>query len=386
MRGLYMLAKCPECGHDWQLGKPLGEYEDGPRCGECGNRDPEIIESPLGFDPDEAVGGGTDDSQTEQLREALRATPGIGESAVDYVTYWFRESVEGPEDLNDLLLEISGVDTSVARRVVTSIYGEGDGDDAPAPFAVGGGADGDTDDGTDDGTDTLDAIIRAKKAGLIDSDDDSGVNSAELAEAIAEAINPAIQRMAQAQAALAEGDGEGEVEALRREVEQLREEREKSEIQRLEEKIEELEANDPDSEIRRLKETRSMLENAPEVSAEAADSWGEVAHGLLSRLADMQKRRELLDFSEADDRKPGYEPAPPQRGQPAPAQAPRPRPAPGAEATADGGTAPGGGRPPAGGDGDDRNSSDGEPTDPEKAEKSRKIRENLGIAEGGDDS
>jgi hypothetical protein len=387
MRGLHMIANCSECGHEWQLGKPLGEYEDGPRCGECGSRDPEIIESPLGFDPDEAVGGGTDDSQTEQLREALRATPGIGDSAVDYCTYWFKQSVDGPEDLHDLLLELGSVDQQVSRRIVTSIYGEGDGDDAPAPFAVGAPDDGDTDADTGDDTDTLDAIIKAKQAGLIDADDGGGVDSAEVAEAVTSAMEPALQQIASAVAATQDGDGRDEIQALREEVEQLREEREKSEYKRLEQKIEEIEAGtDPGSEIMRLRETRDMLENAPSVSAEAADEWGDVAHSLLDRLTAMQRQRELLGAPDVDDRQPEYAPAPTERGQRPPAQAPRQRPAP-AQATADGGTAPGGGsQAPTGGDGDDRDPSDGEPTDSETAERVREVRENLGIAEEGSES
>lgn len=377
--------ECQDCGHEWR-GKPPEERDEDPRCGDCGSRDVEEAETGPGFDPDAAVGG-SGGGQTEQLAEALRHTPGIGDAAVSYCTYWFNESVAGPEDLNDLLLEVSGVDQQVARRIVTSIYGEGDADDAPAPFAVGGGAGGDTDDSTGGDTDTLDAIIKAKQAGLIGADDGGGVDSADVADAVASAIEPSLERVASAVAAAQDGDGRDEIQALREEVEQLREEREKSEMQRLEEKIESLEQNgDPDNEIMRLRETREALERAPSISAEAADEWGSVAHGLIDRLAAMQRQRELLGAPDVDDRQPTHRPEPVERGQPTPAQAPRQRPAP-ARATADGGTSPGGGsQTPTGGDDADRDPSDGEPTDSEMAERVREVRENLGIAEESDSS
>jgi len=372
--------KCQDCGHEWR-GKPLDERDENPRCGDCGSREVKEAEAGPGFDPNAAVGGGEHDERATELKEALRATPGVGEAGAEYAAYWFSNGVDGPEDLHDLLLELGSVDQQVSRRIVTSIYGDGGGDpDAPAPFAVGGSDGAESADSGE--ADTLDAIIKAKQAGLLGGDDDGGVDSAEVAEAVAEAINPAIQQMAQAQAALAEGDGEGEVEALRREVEQLREEREKSELQRLEEKIEQLEGQaDPDSEIQRLRETRDMLESAPSVSAEAADEWGDVAHSLLDRLTAMQRQRELLGAPDVDDRQPTHRPAAVERGQRPPAQAPRERPAPGPQATADGGTAPGGGRPPAGGNDADRDPSDGEPTDSEMAERVAEVRESLGIAE-----
>jgi hypothetical protein len=362
------------------FGKPPEERDEGPRCGECQSRDVEETEAGPGFDPDAAVGG-SGGGQTDQLREALQATPGVGASSVDYCVYWFENGVDGPSELHDLLCELGSVDQNISRRIVQSIYGEGDTDDAPAPFAVGGGADGDADGGTGDDIDTLDAIIKAKQAGLIDADDDGGVDSAEVADAVASAIEPSLNKVASAVAASQDGDNRDEIQALREEVEQLRKEKEKSKLNRLEEKIESLEqSGDPDNEILRLKQTREMLENAPSVSADAADSWGELAHSILDRMKSMERQRAMLGAPGADDRQPQYDPAPPQRGQPAPAPAAQQRPSP-PQATADGGHRGGGSQAPADGSDDESGALGDKPTDPEKAEKSRKIRQNLGLAE-----
>lgn len=32
-------AECADCSHVWRLSKPIDEYEDGPRCSECGSRE-----------------------------------------------------------------------------------------------------------------------------------------------------------------------------------------------------------------------------------------------------------------------------------------------------------------------------------------------------------
>jgi hypothetical protein len=379
--------ECQDCGHEWR-GKPLDERDESPRCGDCGSRDVEEVEAGPGFDPDAAVGGGEYDERASDLKEALRATPGVGEAGAEYAAYWFDRSVEGPDDLNDLLLEVSGVDAPVARRIVTSIYGGDGGDaDAPAPFAVG---DSDGAESADaGGTDTLDAIIRAKQAGLIDGDD-GGADSAEVAEAVASTLEPALRQI---QATLAEGEDSSQVQELREEIEDLRESRRRDEIEELREEISRIEG-DTDSEIRRLQETRDMLESAPSVSAEAADSWSDTLHGVLDRLQSMRQQEEIWSPPD-DDRKPDFEPPHVGRGgRGATAQAPRQRPAPGQQpaaarerataATADGGHPDAGEQALAGGDG---GAPGGEAVDSETAEKAREVRESLGIAdEGGSES
>jgi len=322
---------------------------------------------------DAAVGGGTDGGKTERLRQGLAATPGIGTAAVDYCVFWFERSVSGPSELHDLLLELGGsVDQQVARRIVQSVYGESDGDDAPAPLTIGAPDDGDADGGTGGGEDTLDAIIRAKQAGLIEQD--SGVDSADVASAVAEAINPALRQMANAQASLAEGEDGGEIQELREEIEELREARRESELEKLREKVERMEGGaDSDTEIKRLEETRRMFEDAPTVSAEAASEWSEVLHSLLDRAEGAARQRAMLGEPGADERQPSYTPAPaPGQGRPgqqAPMRPTQERPAPGPEAN--GGAAPAGAS-----DGDA-----GEPADSGAEERAQEIRGKLGISE-----
>lgn len=41
LRGIAHHVRCGSCGHRWQLTKPRDDYEDGPRCGECGSREVE---------------------------------------------------------------------------------------------------------------------------------------------------------------------------------------------------------------------------------------------------------------------------------------------------------------------------------------------------------
>lgn len=37
-------VKCTDCGHRWALQKPMEEYSDGPRCGECMGFDVVVVE------------------------------------------------------------------------------------------------------------------------------------------------------------------------------------------------------------------------------------------------------------------------------------------------------------------------------------------------------
>jgi TolA-binding protein len=317
-----------------------------------------------GFDPDAAVGGGKYDDRASTLKEHLNATPGVGEAGAEYAAYWFDRSVEGPDDLNDLLLEVSGVDAPVARRIVTSIYGDGGGGpDAPAPFTVGGS---DGTEGADAGeTDTLDAIIRAKQAGLIDSGD-SGVDSADVASAVAEAIRPALKQIAQ----VAEGEDSSQIQALQEEIEELREARRQSEMEKLREKVERLEGGaDTDTEVRRLKETRELLSDAPEVSASAVSEWGDLAHSIMDRMQSHARQREIM-ATEGDNRPEYTPPRPAGRGRPRQqARSAQERPAPGPEVN--------GGAASAGASDDDG----GEPTDSGAAERAQEIRGKLGISE-----
>jgi DNA-directed RNA polymerase subunit RPC12/RpoP/FtsZ-binding cell division protein ZapB len=402
--------RCAECGHRWS-GKPIEAREDSPRCGECQSRDVE------------AVPGDGDDSpvlkhqgREQRLREALGSVPGVGEAGVEYATsMWsLTDASRGPEALRDVISEIEGVTEKQARRVASAVFQVEPRERDRRP--LDGGRESADESGTSSrSADNLTALIRAREAGLIGGED-SGVDSAEVAEAVAEAINPALRQMANAQASLAEDEDGGEIQALREEIEDLRESRRRDEIEELREEISRIEG-ETDSEITRLKETRDMLESAPSVSAEAADAWSDTLHGLLDRLKSMERQQEIWSPPGAgDDRGPDFEPPHVGRGgRGATAQAPRQRPAPapgqqpaspGEQAgrqrpasAADGGTPGGEGRPQAaaGGDGtgapgdegrspaggDDAGGEGGEPTDAE--EKNREIRKKLGLS-GGDSS
>jgi DNA-directed RNA polymerase subunit RPC12/RpoP len=398
--------RCAECGHRWS-GKPIEAREDSPRCSECQSREVEAI-----------PGDGDDgpvlkhQGREQRLREALGSVPGVGEAGVEYATsMWsLTDASGGPEALRDVISEIEGVTEKQARRVASAVFQVEPRERDRRP--LDGGRESADESGTSSrSADTLDALIRAREAGLIPSEANSGVDSAEVASAVAEAINPALRQMANAQASLAEDEDGGEIQALREEIEDLRESRRRDEIEELREEISRIEG-ETDSEITRLKETRDMLESAPSVSAEAADSWGDTLHGLLDRLKSMERQQEIWS-PPGDDRGPDFDPPTPTRGgRGATAQAPRGRPAPGqqpaatgeqagrqrptsaadgghpgareqAPAGGDGTGAPGGeGSPPAGGDG---GGDSGVPTAPETAERVREIRENLGITEGGSD-
>ena len=375
---------CGDCDHRWQ-GKPPEAREDDPRCSECGGRAVEEVEAAPGpgFDPNRAVGGRSDGGRTEQLAEALRATPGVGDAGTEYACYWHAHGADDAESLHEVLLEVDGVSQPAARRIVESVLGEqGEPDDA-APFALDG-----PDGGDSDGETFIDQLAKAKRAGLLGNEGGGGTDAEAVATAVTEAISPVLQQMSQTQKMLAESrqDGDSELDDLRQQVEELAEEREREELRELESEIQDLKrGSDPDEDIARLRETREMMKEMPTVSAEAASEWSGVLHSLIDRAESAERQRAILGEPGADSRQPEYVPRPPGQGRPrqqAPAQAPRQRPAPGPQATADGGTAPGGGRPPGGASDDDRDPSGGEPTDSEMAERAAEIRESLGI-EGG---
>lgn len=322
--------ECLDCGHTFE-GKPPEEREESARCGSCNSRDVEIRHPGPGFDPDVATGAGDDDT-AEALREALLATPGVGEQGAEYAVYWFDHSVESAEDLHDVLLDVDGVDQTVARRIVDTVYvGDGAGGDAPAYYGDDGGGDADGAGESDGGA--LDAIIKAKQAGLIGND--GGDDASEVARAVSEAMSPALRQMSETQQMLAEAmrddgaDGGGRVEELKGEVESLREtlreEQRESEIERLEQKIEKVEGGPvSDEDLLRLRETRSMLEDLPKTSAEAAGAWEDILLGLTDRLQHAQQNRPLWSPEEADARGAGREgrSSPTYRPDPGPGDAP----------------------------------------------------------------
>lgn len=257
-------ATCESCGHSWSTRKSIDEYDDGPRCSECGSTAVEVGDSDgpadphagPGFDPDLATGSDADDD-AEELREALMATPGVGKQGAEYAVYWFKKSVESPEDLHEVLTDVDGVDQQVARRVVETVYSESDADDAEVPtYSAERGREG-AEASTDSGgsPDTLEAIIRAKEAGLL-GDSDDGDDAEKIAQAVSEAMSPALKELSQTQQMMAQSladDGGGEksdVAQLREELEQMRQEQEREEIRRLEEKLEEIRkgtgADDPE--------------------------------------------------------------------------------------------------------------------------------------------
>jgi hypothetical protein len=382
---------CGECGHDWILDKEPSEYSDGPRCSQCGERQKIAVEDVgPGFDPAAAVGADGGDGRVDDLSEALRATPGVGDAGISYATYWFSNGEDDAESLHDVLLEVDGVGTQAARRIVESVLGESETPDGAAPFTLDGGGDGGDDE------DFIDKLAKAQRAGLIgEGRDNSGMEAEAVAQAVSEAMAPVVKQMAQNQQMLTESrqDGDSELEELREEIEELRNEREREELRQLEEKIERLERDGgPDEDIARLRETREMLENAPEISAEAADSWGSLAHGLIDRLKSAERQRAMLGAPGADARQPSHAPRVPGQGhprQPSPGvgeQAGQQRPA----SATDGGQTDVNEQAPAGDDTDDDTADDAaddaadgdENAVSDVEQKGRQIRQRLGLSGG----
>lgn len=377
-------AQCRECGHSWTMKKPPDEYDDGPKCSECNRRTEVSVESDgPGFDPAAAVGtGGGDDQRVEDLTDSLKATPGVGQAGVDYAVYWFKNGSDDAESLHDVLLEVDGVGTQAARRIVESVLGEQGEPDGAAPLTLDG-----PDGGGGDGETFIDQLVKAKRAGLLGDDGGGSTDAEAVAQAVSEAMAPALKRVSQTQQMLAESrqDGDSELDELRQQVEELREEREREELQELEAKIDNLE-RDSDPEIARLQETRELLSDAPEVSATAAREWARVAHSVLDRAKSHEIQREIM-AAEGDNR-PAYSPQrPAAQGRPrqqAPMRPAQERPGSRPQATADGGTRGGGSHAPAGGDGDDAADEDAEPTDEDAEGRADAIRDKLGLSSGGE--
>jgi hypothetical protein len=285
------------------------------------------------------------------------------------------DASRGPEALRDVISEIEGVTEKQARRVASAVFQVEPRERDRRP--LDGGRESADESRT---SSTLDALIRAREAGLV-GDDGGGTDAEAVAKAVSEAMAPALQQMSQTQKMLAESrqDGDSGLDELRQRVEELAEEQQREELRELKNKIQSLErGSDLDEEIARLRETRSMLEDAPTISAEAASEWSEVLHSLLDRAEGAARQRAMLGEPGADDRQPSYTPAPaPGRGRPGQRAATRPtqeRPAPGRQAN--GGAAPAGAS-----DGDA-----GEPADSGAEERAQEIRGKLGISSESDSS
>jgi hypothetical protein len=318
--------------------------------------------------------------------------PVVGDAGIEYACYWHSHGADDADSLYDVLLEIDGVTQQSARRIVESVLGESGEPDGAAPFALDG-----PDGGGGGGETFIDQLVRAKKAGLVGGSDDPGTDAEAIAAAVSEGISPVVNQMAQTQKMLAENrqDGDSELDELREEIEELREEREREELRELESKIDRLERDGgPDEDIQRLRETRSMIEEAPTVSAEAASEWAEVAHSILDRIKSAERQRAMLGEPGADSRQPGYVPQPPGHGrprQPSPAageQAAVSRP----ESATDGGQMDASEQAPAGDDTADDTADDAaddadggdESAASDVEQKGRQIRERLGLSSGGE--
>lgn len=384
-------GQCNDCGNTWSTRKHPEDMAD-PKCPECNSRSPDFNFDSPGFDPDRAVGAEEGDTRVEELEEALRATPGVGEAGVSYASYWFSNGgADDPEALHDCLLELDGVGTSAARRIVESVFGEEKADDGTPPFSFGDGGGEPS---------FIDQLVKARRAGLVGGSESGATDAEAVAQAVSEAMRPALQQMSQTQQMLAESrqDENSELDDLREDLQELREEREKEELAALEEKIERMAGDGgPDEELAKLRETREMVENAPQISAKAAKDWESVAHSLLDRLTSLERQRAMLGEPGADARQPAYTPPHRQEGRPQqrPAETQRAGQQPARERPE--GSPPSGSaghQQPAshpdattdGGRGDDREVEPGESADDPDAdadgaaeEKGREVREKLGL-------